>query len=225
MSLLVPSSSARDREGVVYSGALEFHAAHLNHQLTLQNADVNVHEVALQRVEDDPAYVDVVITYEADGNMYTYRVPVLCSVLKNATDFDRVMESVLQDINDNVTKILPFVRTLKLTRKCHVVVTWEESNKLDVFVRVHLNKKESVEKTFTYDRHAFVSAYKEKRMKSTLFGQIVLFIGEGARHAFVDAFAKPTMKGKAAPPPRGTKRRRIHHGEIKIPKRERVKKI
>ena len=222
-SLVVPSTSTRE-DAAMYSGALEFYCAHFNNELSKQATSVVVTEVALQRVKKHPGYVDVVVAYKADVSVYVYRAPVLRDRLA-VEEFSNVMQNVLRDVNDNVTVILPFVRTLKsVDKECDVVVSWGEKNALDIYVRVYVtpSQNDSVEHTFTYDRQVFVDEYKlNPRLQGTLFEQIVLFVGDGAQTAFNSVF-KPMSKKCLAPrrprgkkrDPRGTKRRRIHTGKI-----------
>ena len=211
MSLVVPSTSNSDGYGE-HSWALVAELAWLNSELTKQKSDVSVKEVALELIEDYPVLVDLVIVYEVDGILYKYRVPVAQSKLTKTPEFDNIMKTVLRDINHNVTVFLPVIRTLKSirpTRECSVVFDWGESGTLDVFARVHLNKENSVEKKFKYDRQAFVDAYRLNRLEHALFEQIVLFFGDGARVAFEEA--QPPMVSKYGGPPRGAKQTRIHH--------------
>ena len=223
MSLVVPSTSNSGGYGK-HSWTLMGALAWLNKELTKQKSDVSVKEVALELIEDYPALADLVIVYEVGGFLYKYRIPEEQSKLTKTLEFDNIMKTVLRDINDNVTVFLPVIRTLKSirrNRKCSIVFDWDESG-IDVTVRVHLNKKRSVEKKFKYDRQAFVYAYKQNRLEHALFKQIVLFIGDGARVAFEEA--KPPMCRKSLGPPRGAKRDRIHHGKINIPKKK-AKKV
>lgn len=223
MSLAVPSTSNSDYGE--HSWALVGELAWLNTELTKQKSDVLVKEVALQLIENHPALADLVIVYEVNGVLYNYCIPEKQSKLTKTLEFDNIMKTVLRDINDNVTVFLPVIRTLKSirrNRKCCIVFDWDESG-IVVTVRVHLNKKNSVEKKFKYDRQAFVDAYKQNRLEHALFEQIVLFVGDGARVAFEEA--KPPMCRKSSRgPPRGTKRDRIHHGKINIPKKK-AKKV
>lgn len=224
MSLVVPSTSNSDGYGKL-SWALVVELAWLNKELTAQKSDVLVKEVALELIEDYPALADLVIVYEVGGFLYKYRIPEEQRKFTKTLEFDNIMKTVLRDINDDVTVFLPAIRTIRSirrNRKCSIVFDWDESG-IDVTVRVHLNKKNSVEKKFKYDRQAFVDAYKQNRLEHALFEQIVLFVGDGARVAFEEA--KPPMCRKSSRgPPRGTKRDRIHHGKINIPKKK-AKKV
>ena len=147
MSLVVPSTSNSDGYGK-HSWALVAELAWLNKELTKQESDVLVEEVALELIENHPALADLVIVYEVGGALYKYRIPEEQSKLTKTLEFDNIMKTVLRDINDNVTVFLPVIRTLKSirrNRKRSIVFDWDESG-IDVTVRVHLNKKNSVEK-------------------------------------------------------------------------------
>lgn len=223
MSLIVPSTSDSDGD-VPHSWDLVAELAWLNGELTKQKSPVSVKTVALHPCEGYRNHADFVVVYKVGDAKYEYLVPVERSKLTKTTEeWHNIMGEVLRDINENVTVFLPALRTLKgirPNRKCEIHFDWGESGELKVFVLVHLNNRiyiKTVQKEFRYDRQAFVDAYKLKRLEDALFEQLVYFVGDGACVAFEETFAPMTSKSRG--PPRGTKRRRNHYGDIKKPKK------
>lgn len=228
MSLSVPSTS-KEGGDVPHSWALVIELAWLNVQLAKQKSRVSVTTVALLPCKGHPNHADFVVVYEVGGALLIeYLVPVKRSKMTNKMEWHKIMKDVLRDINQNVRFFLPALRTLQRIcpdhQQCDIHFDWDESGKLKVFVLVEPRDTfpagVAVKKEFTYDRQAFVNAYKLNRLEDPLFEQIVYFVGDGAKVAWKEAY-KPMSCKCSRGPPRGTKRVYTHHGDIKKPKKAR----
>lgn len=226
MLFVIPSTS-KEGGGVTHSWPLVGELAWLNGELAKQKSPVSVNIVAVYPCKGHPKYADFVVVYEVGGDKIEYLVPVKRSKMTNKKEWDKIMEKVLRDINVNVTVFLPAMRTLKGIcpdhEQCDLHFDWGESGKLKVFALVEPGDTfpgVAVKKEFTYDRQAFVDAYKRNRLEDPLFEQIVYFVGDGATVAWKEAY-KPMSCKCSRGPSRGTKRVYTHLGDIKKPKKAR----